>query len=127
MIFPLNGRNIYTASALTGIPVAELAKKKNEAMIKSKSESDKKWAINFLEKDEQWYEETMVKIEAIRSKLPKDIHHKEKTMKLYAWIADTVTRSLDIPMETDHKYARASSIEMILTNPDLYHKILRWE
>ena len=127
MIYPLNGSNIYAASALTGISVAELAKKKNEAMARSIDEKNRQYSLNFLDKDEQWYEEAMLKIEAIKSKLPKEMHHKEKTIRLYGWIADTIDRNLTIPMESDNKYARALSVELLLTNLELYEKILRWE
>jgi len=92
------------------------------------NDRDKSWAIDFLGKDEQWYEEAIKKVEFIKNTLPAGLNHKERTIKLYGWIADTIThRALLIPMETDQEYARANSVEMVLTNPDLYQKIINWD
>jgi len=53
----------------------------------------------------------MQKIQEIATALPDDLGYKE----------------LSIPMETDREYARADSVEMILTNPNLYLKIINWD
>jgi hypothetical protein len=124
---PLIGSNIYLASALTGVSVQELDKKIDEARDKRQKDENRKWAIAFLGKDEQWYDEAMKKIETIQSSLPKDIDHKEQTIRLYGWIADSVSKNLTIPMETDHTYARAYCVELVLTNPDLYTKVINWD
>ncbi len=125
---PLNGQNIYTASASTGIPVEKLQKMVNESAIKHQKAEDKKWAIGTLGKDEEWYDNTMKQIEEMRSTLPDDLDYKEKAKKLYGWIAREVSNvNLSIPMEMDREYSEATCIELILTNPDMYLKILRWD
>ena len=70
----------------------------------------------------------MQKIKEIAARLPDDLDYKERTIKMYGWIADTIThKELSIPMETDREYARADSVEMILTDPKLYLKIINWD
>lgn len=68
------------------------------------------------------------KIKIIDQSLPKDINYKERTIKVYGWIADTIKhKSLSIPMESNIEYARADCIQLILTNPNLYLKITNWD
>jgi len=125
---PLIGNNIYLVSAMTGLSVEEIQKMMREAEIESKKKHDREWAIEFLGKDEAWYDEAMEKIAAIEKTLPKDIDHREKTIRLYGWIADSVPEiPLDIPLEMDSTYARADSIKLIMTNPGLYLKIINWD
>ncbi len=125
---PLNRANIHLVAAMVDTSVQELLEKKDEAERLRQEESDKQWAIDFLGKDEQWYDEAMQKIKEIKATLPDGIGYKERTIKMYGWIADTIThKDLSIPLETDHEYARADSVEMILTNPKLYSKVIRWD
>jgi len=125
---PLNRANIHLVAAKVNTSVEELLEKRDEAEHLRKEEHDKQWAIDFLGKDEQWYDEAMLKIKEIAATLPDDLHHKERTIKLYGWIAETIKhKALSIPMETDTEYARADSVEMILTNPKLYLKIINWD
>lgn len=127
MIYRLDDGHIVSTARLTGIPLEELIRKREESLHERKAEQDKQWAIGYLGKDEQWYEEAMKKIGYIESNLVESMNHKEKTIKLYGWIADTIKKDLSIPLESDYEYARASSIELILTNPDLYNKIIHWD
>ena len=125
---PLYGQNIYTAAALADISVEELLEKKQESEAKYKKDKDKEWALDLLDKDEKWYDDTMKKIEEILSTLPNDLNPKEKTKKLYGWIAKEVRNvDLSIPMEMDREYSEAECIELILTNPDMYLKIIHWD
>lgn len=125
---PLTGNNIYLASAVSGLSVNELVKMRSEAQYRAERKAKREWALDFLGKDEAWYDKAMEKIAAIEKTLPDDIGYREKTIRLYGWIADSVPEiSLDIPLETDTAYARASSIELILTDLDLYKKIINWD
>jgi len=127
-IIPLYGQNIYTATALTDISVEELQKSQHESEEKYIKDKDKEWALEKLSKDEEWYDNAMKKIEEIRSTLSDDLNYKEKTKKLYGWIANEVSDvNLSIPMEMDKEYSEAECIELILTNPDMYLKIINWD
>ena len=127
-VIPLNGQTIYTAAAVADISVEELSEMKHEAEVKYREDKDKEWALDRLGKDEEWHEETMKKIEEIRSTLSDDLDYRERTKKLYGWIAKEVSNvDLSIPMEMDCEYAEAECIELILTNPDMYLKIINWD
>ena len=124
---PLNGQNIYTAAAVEDISVEELSGMEQEAEAKYRKVKDKEWVLDRLGKDEEWYEEAMKKMEDIRSTLPDDLDYREKTKKLYGWIAKEVRNvDLSIPMEMDQEYAEAECIDLILTNPDMYLKVINW-
>ena len=125
---PLCEQNIYAAAAIADISVEELQKMQNESEVKYKKDKDKEWALGKLGKDEEWYDNTMKKVEEIRSTLSDDLDYKEKTKKLYGWIANDVSNvNLSIPMEIDKEYAQAECVELILTNPDMYLKIISWD
>ena len=125
---PLYGQNIYAAAAIADISVEELQKMQHESEVKYKKDKDKEWALGKLGKDEEWYNNTMEKIEEIRSNIPDDLDYKEKTKKLYGWIAKEVSNiDLSIPMEMDKEYAAVECIELILTNPDMYLKVINWD
>lgn len=127
-IIPLYGQNIYAAAALADVSVDELLKMKSESEIQYKKDKNREWAIAKLGKDEEWYETAMKKVEAIRLTLPDVIDYKEKTKRLYGWIAMEVHNvNLSIPMEMDKEYSEAECIELILTNPDMYLKIIHWD
>ena len=127
-IIPLYGQNIYAAAATADVSVEELLEKQQESEAQYKKDKDKEWALDLLEKDEAWYDDTMKKIEEIRSTLPDNLDYKEKTKKLYGWIAEEVSNvTLSIPMERDRGYAAAECMELILTNPDMYLKIINWD
>ena len=126
---PLNSRsNILMASAITGMSMDKIYDKMYKASVEYKKEKDKEWAIGFFQKDEQWYEATLEKVKQIESTLDENMDYKEKTIKLYGWIAKEVPkRHYSIPTETNQEYATARCIELILTKPDAYLKILNWE
>ena len=126
---PLNNRaNIALASAITGASVDEINDQIIEASKKRIEEDNKQWAMSFFNKDEQWYDTTLEKVKQIESTLDKNINHKEKTIKLYGWIAQEIpNKHFSIPMETNHEYATAYCIELILTDPSMYHKIINWD
>ncbi|MCI0501513.1 MAG: hypothetical protein L0Y61_07175 [Epsilonproteobacteria bacterium] len=127
-IIPLYGQNIYTAATLADVSVEELLKMKSESESKYKEDKNREWAIAKFGKDEEWFEATMKKVEAIRLTLPDDINHKEKTKRLYGWIAKEVHNvDSSIPMEMDKEYSKAMCIELILTDPDRYLKIIHWD
>ena len=127
-IIPLYGQNIYAAAATADVSVEELLEKQQESEAQYKKDKDKEWAIDLLKKDEARYGNTMKKIEEIRSTLPDNLDYKEKTKKLYGWITEEVSNvTLSIPMERDTEYAEAECIELILTNPDMYLKIINWD
>ncbi len=125
---PLYGQNIYAAAAIADISVEELQKSQNESEDKYRKDKDKEWALGKLGKDEEWYDNTMKQIEEIRSTLADNLDYKEKTKKLYGWITNEVSNvNLSIPMEMDKEYSEAACIELILTNPDMYLKIINWD
>ena len=110
------------------ISVEELENKRIEAKQKFEDEQNRKWAIAKLGKDEAWYADTIQKIEDIKVTLSKEINYKERTIKLYGWIADSFPNlNLSIPMQSDTEYARADCICLILTDPSMYHKITNWD
>jgi hypothetical protein len=125
---PLTGDNIYLAAAVSGLSVAELERMKFDAQQQAKEKEQKEWALDFLGKDEAWYDDAMQKIAQIEATLPEGVGYREKTIRKYGWIADSVPQiSLDIPMQTDTKYARAYSIELILTDLDGYKRVINWD
>ena len=125
---PLYGQNIYVAAAIADVPVEELLEKKQESEAQYKKDKDIDWALDLLNKDVTWYDKTMKKIEEIRSTLPDDISANGKIKTLYGWIAKEVSNvDLSIPMEMDRKYSEAECIKLILTNPDMYLKIIHWD
>ena len=125
---PLNGQTLYTAAAMADISVDELLEMDRESRAQYKKDKDKEWALDQLGKDEAWYDAAMQKIEEIKSTLPEGLNYKEKTKRIYGWIAEEVSDiPFSIPMEMDDEYARAHSVELILTNPDVYLKIINWD
>lgn len=127
-VIPLYGQNIYAAAAIADVPVEGLLEKQQESAAKYKKDKDIEWALDLLGKDETWYDEAMKTIEEIKSTLPENLDSKEKTKKLYGWIAKEVNDvDLSIPMEMDNEYAHAECIRLILTNPDMYLKIIHWD
>jgi len=88
------------------------------------------WILDFFEKDEQWYKETKQIIRQKEKELPDNLDHKEKIKALYGWIANetNITNSLNIPLEHDREYSKASCIEMVFNGQiDLYQKIINWD
>lgn len=115
------------ASAKTGLSMQEIAKMKNQAEIDTKKKNDKQWALRELGYDEKWWDETWKKIDTIKDSLPKDIDYKQKCIEMFGWIKPASGRIYNIPMETDQVYAHASSMELIMSDRDLYQKILNWD
>ncbi len=127
-IIPLNGQTLYMAAAMADVSVEELLEMNRKSKAQYKKDKDKEWALDKLGKDEAWYEAAMKRIAEVKSTLPDDLNYKEKTKKLYGWIADEVSHiPFSIPMEMDDEYARAHSVELILTNPNMYLKIINWD
>ena len=127
-VIPLYGQNIYVAAAIADISVEELQNMQHESEEKYRKDKDKEWALGKLGKDEEWYDNTMKKIEEIRSTLPDDLDHDDRTKMLYGWISKEVSNvDLSIPMEMDKEYAAAECIKLILTNPNMYLKIISWD
>lgn len=121
-----NAGNFQTAAAMAGISAEELMQKMFDAQQETKKKNQKEWVLDFLDKDEVWWDETLQKVEEIRASLPKDLDYKKKTIRLYGWIAESLGRQFDIPMEPDRKYADASGIKLLLTDLDAYHRIMNW-
>ena len=93
-------------------------------------EQDKRWAYEFFGKDEAWYDETMQKIEQIKTKLPDDISPNERTVRLYGWIEKNGKKNLSLPMMYDKdlpEFAHAIAVEYALTNPDVYNRAMSWD
>lgn len=125
---PLNSRNIHAVAAQANISASDLYDKMLESKIDYKKQCDKKWAIRYLRKDEKWFDEAEEKIDQIRKSLPEGMDNKEQTIKLYGWIADTVAQALlSLPLTENSEYSRADSVSLIMTNPDLFNKIRRWD
>ncbi len=122
-----NSGNIQAAAAEADITVDDLAQMMFDAQYEARKKSQKEWVLDFLEQDEAWWDETMAKIARLDKELPKDMPYKERTIKLYGWVAKSLDRHFDIPMETDQEFADADAIELLLTNLDMYHKIMRWD
>ena len=121
-------RNISIVSAVTGIEMDKLQEKIDDANMRYKKKCDIEFAYSFFGKDEKWYNETIQRVKEIAKSIDKDLNYKNRTIKLYGWIADEFPdKNLTIPMEFDKKYAAAHCVELILTNPDLYHKVINWD
>ena len=128
IVAPVIRRNIHTVAALENISTSDLYDKMAESEIAYKKQCDKEWAVSYLSKDEKWFDKAEQKIEQIRMSLPKRMDDKEKTIKLYGWIADTVDHGLlRMPLTDNTEYSRADSVSLIMTNPDLFIKICRWD
>ena len=121
----LNNQQMAIASAITGISASDI----NKSYLEQKKENDIKWAIDFFEQDRAWYDNTMQKIKEMEKELPDNMYHREKTIKLYSWLIDEVpqNRDLSIPLEMDRRYSKSECIKLVLTNPDMYFKILSWD
>lgn len=122
-----NSKNILLASSITNIPVDELTEKIVTLKNDYKKRQDILWAIDYLDQNEKWYDETVKKVSKIEATLDKNLNHKEKTIKLYGWIAKSLDMHFDIPVETDREYADAYAINLILTDHNAYLKILNWD
>ena len=121
----LTQKNIHEVAASEGMTAEELDKKMQKAYSDMRARQNRDYAINFFYKDEAWYEETLTKVQEIRETLPDNLSGKEKIKRLYGWIEPQ--RRLTMPLECDMEYAHASCVEMILTNPDLYLKVISWD
>ena len=120
--------NIALASEMSGLSADEISKMTISAAKKKQKSDEKQWAIEFFDKDEEWYESTLKKVEEISLTLDSDINRKEKCIKLYGWIAYEIPqKKFSIPMEMNREYATAQSIKLILTDLSCYHKIINWD
>lgn len=123
-------KNMPYIAASVGIPESQLIDKTLEAEIAFKKRQDMKFLLSFFNENEKWYQETKDKVAKIESTLPKGINHREKTIKMYGWIAKetNISGSLNLPFESDPEYSAAHAIELVFTGEiDLYHKILNWD
>ena len=131
-IYPLrNSRDIMVASEVSGISPAEIEKKKQEALYNTKRESEIQWAIDHFNKDREWFDKTMQKINDLKESVSKELSFREQTIEVYGWIANeldkNIVSSFSIPLEKNRQYTIAHSIELILTEPSLYNKIINWD
>ncbi len=125
---PITRHNFAAVACIAGMSVAELNSEIQKAEADFRKQKNREWAINLFRKDEKWFDDALATIEAIRATLPKDMDPKEKIIRLYGWIADTVEPSLlTQPMMADSEFRRADSVYLILTNPALYLKIRNWD
>ena len=124
---PLNGANIYMASAVAGISVEELEEKKREAQREFEEKNKREWIINFFKKDEEWYTQTLEKIEEINQTLEENLHHKEKIKKMYGWIEPQLKLLVFGQDLKDRAYCHASCVKTIFNNPDTYVKMLNFD
>ncbi|MBF0282408.1 MAG: hypothetical protein HQM07_07595 [Zetaproteobacteria bacterium] len=125
-VIPINQNTIHLAAAMSGASVDELNEKVFESHRKMKREQDIEWACDFFREDLNWYHATMNTVAAIKGTLPEGVGYKEKAIKMYGWVQAPNGR-LSIPMELDHEYAHAHAVELILTNPSLYLKVISWD
>jgi hypothetical protein len=122
--------NIHLLADEVGVSAKDLYDEMIDAKLAFKKEQDKIWSYEFFEKDEEWYDDTMQKIQDIRKSFPDDINPKEATIKMYGWIEKNGKKNLSMPMMYDKdypEYAHAVAVEFILTNPDSYHKMMNWD
>jgi len=131
-IYPLrNSRDIMVASEVSGISPAEIEKKKQEALYNTKRESEIQWAIDHFNKDREWFDKTMQKVNDLQKSVSKELSFREQTIEVYGWIANeldkNIVSSFSIPLEKNRQYTIAHSIELILTEPSLYNKIINWD
>ena len=125
---PITRKNIHSVALNNDIGVEKLQEMVVKSQIDFKREEDIKWAVKKLGKTREWYDEATKKIAKMRKTLPKDISARDEVIMLYGWIADEVPNIyLELPLITDKEYARASSVEMIMTNPNLYLKCINWD
>jgi len=124
----LTRQNIHIIASEMDIPVEELEAKRVKVKLDFQDEQAKAWAMHKLGKDNLWFEATREEIEKTKETLPKNMNYRDKTKKLYGWVADKFPKMyLSIPMESDGEYARAACIEAILNNPSNYHKLTSWD
>ena len=124
----LTRQNIHMIASEMDISVEDLENKRIKAKLDYQNEQDKKWTIDKLNKNEEWLEETLEVVQKIKYTLAEDIDYKERTIKMYGWIADQFPKlNLSIPMQTNNEYTRADCMKLILTDPSMYSKIQNWD
>lgn len=125
---PLTRDNIHMVADAVNIPVDDLWNKLNQAKAKQIMDAKIEAACNFFGEDRHWYDRTMVTVRDIEKSLPQSMDHKERTNKMYGWIKTAGGKcDLRLPLEMDLSFAHASAVRTILTDYDLYMKIMNWD
>jgi len=126
---PLIGNNIYLVAAMTGMEVEELLDKMSEAERKYIEEQKLEWQAQILRKDAEWVKKTKAKVDEMSENLPDNLSSKEKIKRLYGWIADELNFPCGIPffVNNDREYQKAYCIYLILSDPELYTKMINWD
>ena len=110
------------------ITVEDIEKDMIQAKLDFPKQQNKIWIIQKLKKDSVWLEQTLKKVHKIRCSLSKDMDYKEKTIKMYGWVANQFPKmELSMPLQERSEYTRADCMELILTNPSMYRKIQNWD
>ncbi len=122
--------NLQMLASQEGISAVQMYDEMINAQLAFRREQNKRWSYEFFGKDEQWYDETMEKIQEIRELLPEDMNPIEATIKKYGWITKNGKKNLSMPMMFDEaytEYAHAVAVEYALTNPNSYLRAMNWD
>jgi len=112
-----------------GVSTHQLHDKMVDAKLAFIKAQNIRWAYEFFNQGEVWYEKIMDKVKKIQDKLPESIPHQEATIKKYGWITKDGKKNLSMPMMYDKEYpeyAHAIAVEYILTRPNSYHSAMNW-
>jgi hypothetical protein len=124
----LTRQNMHIIANEMDISVEELEKKRIQAKQDFQKQQDKIWTMEKLGTDIVWLEQTLKKVHEIGCSLPKDTDTKERTIKMYGWIAEQFPKmNLSMPLQDRNEYTRADCMGLILTNPSMYRKIQNWD
>ena len=125
---PLTQENIHTVAAQNNISASDLYDKMVESKLDYIQEQRKIGAYSFFRKDEAWYDETIKEVERIALTLPDSLSTKNRTVKMYGWIANQFKDlNLSYPFESDREYMRANAVSIIFENVDSYRKMSNWD
>jgi hypothetical protein len=124
---PLSNNNIYIAAALAEVEVEEVVEQLNTAYSRHYDATIRHQAAEIMGYDEQWYDETMAKIDEISKTLSEDMDRKECEVALYGWVRPKNGQMLTIIMSKNDIYTHAYAVKIILHQPYLYDKINSWD
>ncbi len=125
----ITSQNIHLLANEVGVSAEEFHNEMMDAKLSLRKEQDKRWAYEFFGKDDEWYDETMKKVQKIRESLPNNLNPIESTIAKYGWIEKNGKKELSMPMVYDERYpayAHAVAVEYILTNLSSYHSAMNW-
>ncbi len=124
----LTRQNIHIIATEMDMPVEELEAKRVKAELDFQKQQDKIWTIEKLGIDAVWLEQTLKKAHEIGCSLPKGTDNKERTIKMYGWIAEQFPKmELSVPLQKRSEDTRADCMGLILTDPSMYRKIQNWD